>query len=100
CVDRVELQSRLAAVRSFAHAPTSPWAALHRDAYSELLRRAPKTSRGVVTDAELVRLNAARHPLGAVTGRREVSVTQPDPTLASTWWFPYAERLKRYAPES
>jgi GT2 family glycosyltransferase/glycosyltransferase involved in cell wall biosynthesis len=98
--DPAELARHLEAAARFVHPPSAPWAAAHAALYEGLLRDAPTFARAAMTDAELTRLNEVRRPPRAPVSRSAVVVTQPDPRFAGAWWFPFAERLKRYAPET
>jgi len=87
-----------AAAQAFQHTPVASWADAHRELYAKQLKRAPKAMRAPWTGAELRELEAAR--IKAPDRGSSVSTTQPNSRYTSSWWFPWASKVKPYVPEA
>jgi GT2 family glycosyltransferase/glycosyltransferase involved in cell wall biosynthesis len=71
----------------------------HRAVYEACARESPVTGSVSTTRADYRRLNALA--VGrAPSEPRAARATRPSPGYANAWWYPHAERMKPYVPES
>jgi hypothetical protein len=74
------------------------WAARYARLDDGCRSRAPRSSRLALTADECRALNERR--VLASDAPASSAVTRPSEHLAGRWWYPHAERLKPYVPES